>query len=353
MEASLVTPQPATMRAHVLLAPGRMEFVDHPIPQPGDGEVLIKVRCALTCGTDLKMFLRGHPKFPTPTLFGHEFAGEVAAVGAGVKHVREGDAVMAAPTGPCGSCYYCQRQQENLCETVIETMVLGAYGEYVKLHARAVRANLYPKPHSLSFAEAALLEPLSCVVHGLQRVHLHPDDFVVLLGAGAISLLHLLTLRARGIERVWVIGRSPRRAEHARALGAERVLATDLPSAAILVREASHGRGADVVIECTGQVEVWEAAPEFARRGGTVILFGGCAAGTSVRFSTHRLHYDQVELHSPFHFTPRAVRQAYELLCQEGFGGSALITGHYPLADLPLALEAHRAGHGIKFAIQP
>lgn len=328
-------------------------FRDHPIPEVGEGEVLIKVRCALTCGTDLKMFLRGHPKFPTPTLFGHEFSGEVAAVGPGVRHVREGDPVMAAPTGPCHRCYYCEREQENLCETVIETMVLGAYGEYVKLHARAAGANLYLKPSSLSFAEAALLEPLSCVMHGLEGVPVRKDDFVILIGAGAISLLHLLALRARGLERIWVVGRSPERIRYAQNLGAERAFACSLAEARELVREASSGRGADIVIECTGQVEVWEAAPGFVRRGGTVVLFGGCAAGTHVRFDTQRLHYDQLRIHSPFHFTPRAVRQAYELLSREDFDASALITGRYALDDLPRAIEAHRAGAGIKFAVEP
>lgn len=344
---------PRTMRAHMLLEPGIVVFEEHPVPEPGEGEVVVRVRCALTCGTDLKMFLRGHPKFPTPTLFGHEFSGHVAAVGRGVRHVREGDAVMAAPTGPCGACYYCERHQENLCETVIETMVLGAYGEYVKLHARAVRANLYAKPSHLSFAEAALLEPLSCVMHGLEGLPLREDDQVLLIGAGAISLLHLLALQARGVRRVWVLGRSPQRARYALQLGAERVLATDFATARRQVEEATQGRGADVVIECTGQVEVWEAALGFARRGGTVILFGGCAAGTQVRWDTQRLHYDQLAVRSPFHFTPRAVRQAFELLSDPAFAAHRLISGFYPLAELPRALEAHRHGAGIKFAIEP
>lgn len=314
---------------------------------------MVRVRTALTCGTDLKMFLRGHPKFPTPAPFGHEFSGEVAAVGRGIRHVREGDAVMAAPTGPCTICYYCTHEQENLCETVIETMVLGAFGDYVKIPERTVRVNVYAKPERLSFATAALLEPLACVTHGLEGLSVRPDDMAVILGAGAIALLHVLALRARGVQNVWVIGRSPARAQHALRVGAQRVLATDLHSARAEVLEATNRRGADLVIECTGQVEVWEQAPGFARRGGTVVLFGGCAAGTSVRFDTHRLHYDQLRLHSPFHFTPRAVRAAYELLCDPAFGGEHLISGSYPLEGLPQALEAHRCGRGIKFAIEP
>ncbi|MDZ7380096.1 MAG: alcohol dehydrogenase catalytic domain-containing protein [candidate division KSB1 bacterium] len=341
------------MRAHILEEPGRIELRELPIPTPGEGEIVVRVRTALTCGTDLKMFLRGHPKFPTPTRFGHEFSGEVAAVGAGVNQVREGDEVMLAPTGPCNTCYYCAREQENLCETVIETMVLGAYGEFVKIPARTVRTNVYRKPPSLSFAEAALLEPLSCVTHGLEHIPLRSDDVAVILGAGAIALLHVLVLRARGLENIWVLGRNPERARHAARVGAQQVLTSNFVEAREAVLASTRGRGADLVIECTGQVEVWERAPEFARRGGTVILFGGCAAGTQARFDTQRLHYDQLRIHSPFHFTPRAVRSAYELLAASGFAWRELISGSFPLEDLPEALSAHRAGRGIKFAIQP
>lgn len=341
------------MRAHVLQAPGRIELCEWPQPVPGPGELVVRVRAALTCGTDLKMFLRGHPKFPTPTPFGHEFSGEVAAVGPGIHRFREGDPVMVAPTGPCMTCYFCMREQENLCETVIETMVLGAFGDYVKIPARTVRANVYPKPEHLSFATAALLEPLACVTHGLEGLATRPDDTAVIIGAGAIALLHVLVLRARGLHNIWVIGRSPMRAEHARRVGAPRVLTTDLATARAEVFAATAGRGADLVIECTGQVEVWEQAPNFARRGGTVVLFGGCAAGTQARFDTHRLHYDQLRLHSPFHFTPRAVRAAYELLTDPSFGGERLVTGTFALENLPQALEAHLSGRGIKFAIEP
>ena len=115
----------------------------------------------------------------------------------------------------------------------------------------------------------------------------------------------------------------------------------------------TQGRGADVVIECTGQVEVWEAAPSLVRRGGTVVLFGGCLPGTQFRLDTQQLHYDQLNLVSPFHFTPRAVRRARELLISDGFLGHTLISGEYALSELPAALAAHQRGDGIKFAVIP
>src|SRR5574337_8183 len=129
------------MKAHVLVRPGEISFCELPRPTAGPDDIVIRVHAALTCGTDVKAFVRGHPKFPMPTPFGHEFSGEVAEVGARVRNLREGDPIMAVPTAPCGHCYYCARQQENLCETVMETMVLGAYAEYIKLPARIVNVN--------------------------------------------------------------------------------------------------------------------------------------------------------------------------------------------------------------------
>lgn len=342
----------ATMRGHILVRPGHVELRELPRPRAGSDGIVVRVRAALTCGTDVKTFLRGHPIFPTPTLFGHEFAGEVAEVGTEVRGVREGDAVMAAPTAPCGRCYFCAREQENLCAQVTEQFVVGAFAEYVRLPAAVVRTNLFPKPAALSYVEAALLEPLACVLHGLSHVRVRADDTVVLVGAGAIALLHLLVLRSRGVQRLIVIARSPGRAAQAHALGAE-VVAAAVPAALEPIAALTEGRGADVVVECTGQPSVWEAAPALARRGGQVVLFGGCPVGTAVRFDTARLHYDQVGVVSPFHFTPRDVRAAYELLGSGRFGGGALVRDELPLDRLEEALSRHRSGEGAKFAIRP
>ncbi len=341
------------MRAYFLTRPGALEMQNVPQPEPGEGEVVLRIRAALTCGTDIKTFLRGHPKFPMPMPFGHEFSGDVAKAGRGVTTVREGDAVMATPTAPCGECYFCLREQENLCDTVMPTMVHGAYGEYVKLPARVVRTNLYRKPPGVSYGLAALLEPLSCVMHGLSLAPVRQDDRVVLIGAGAISLLHLLALRARGVLDVTVIGRTARRLHNAADLGAARVFRGTIEAARNEILALTQGRGADVVIECTGQAEVWEGAPHLVRRGGTVVFFGGCPPGTVVRLDTQRVHYDQLRLISPFHFTPRAVQAAHQLLIRPDFNGEALISGRYPLEALPAALAAHRAGEGIKFLIEP
>lgn len=348
-----MTEPAATMRSHVLVQPGKIELREVARPTAGPGEIVVRVRTALTCGTDIKAFVRGHPKWPMPTPFGHEFSGEIAEVGAGTPSWREGDAVMAAPTAPCGHCYTCVRQQENLCDSVMETMVLGAYADFIKLPARIVGVNVYRKPESISFATAALMEPLACVLHGLEFVEVRPDDTAVIIGAGPIGLLHLVALRQAGIGRVLVIVRNELRAAQATRAGADEVVVTNVTTARDEILARTNGRGADIVVECTGQVDVWEAAPGLARIGGQVVLFGGCRPGTAVRLDTQRLHYDQLRLISPFHFTPRAVRRAYDLLASGAVEAEALISGTFPLTQLRQALTLHQQGRGVKFAIEP
>lgn len=342
-----------TMQAVFLLTPGQLSCQQLPLPQPGVDEIVIKVGAALTCGTDLKAFRRGHPKWSMPTRFGHEYAGTVAACGINVTTVREGDEVMLAPTGPCGSCFYCQRQQENLCTSLMETMVLGGYAEYLTIPARVLRTNLFPKPTSLSFAEAALLEPLSCVTFGLPQTKLRPDDTAVVIGAGAIGLLHVVVLRALGVERVYVVARNPQRAQTARELGAYEIIPSAAEEARATVLEVTDGRGADVVIECTAQPRVWEESLFLVRPGGQVVLFGGCPAGTKVSLDAYRIHYDQVQILSPFHFTPKAVRASYELLAGGKIPTKQLISGTFPLTQLSQAFDLLQRGEGIKYAVVP
>lgn len=341
------------MQAVMLLGPGRMVVQHTPVPQPEEDEIVLKVGAALTCGTDLKAFRRGHPKWPTPVRFGHEYAGTVAACGSRVRSVREGDAVMLAPTGPCGRCFYCQRGQENLCVSLMETMALGGYAEYVRIPARVHRTNLFPKPERLSFAEACLLEPLSCVVFGLEPIALRPDDTALIIGAGAFGLLHLAVLRLLGVERVYVVARNPDRAEIARRLGASGIIARSAEDAREEVLRLTHGRGADLVVECTAQPQVWQEAVFWSRPGGQLILFGGCPPGTTIALDTYRVHYDQVRLFSPFHFTPPAVRRAYELLVSGTIPSAALISASYPLIELPAVFALLQQGRGVKYAIIP
>ncbi|HEX6940937.1 MAG TPA: alcohol dehydrogenase catalytic domain-containing protein [Longimicrobiales bacterium] len=384
------------MLAAVLVEPGRIELREAPVPAPGPGELLVRVDAALTCGTDLKTYRRGHPRIPLPTPMGHEFSGTVAAVGAGVARFREGDAIACVPTAPCGACRLCRRGRENLCPDAVGRMVFGAFAEYVLLPRHIVERHVFPRPDALSADEAAALEPLACVVHGADRVALDRAEHVVFLGDGPITLLFLQVARLRGAGSVIVVGRHEARLEVARALGAETILdpgateresgdgardrddgvrhrgagasdprraapraagdgARDRGAAALreAVLERTGGVGADIVVECVGRPEVWEAAPALAAVGGEVLLYGGCAAGTRASFDTLRVHYEEVDLKGAFHYRPADVREAYALLADRRVAAGPLITHRRPLDHLEEALALVLRREAVKVAVAP
>jgi L-iditol 2-dehydrogenase len=342
------------MRAALFYGPKdvRIEAVD--VPRAGAGEVIVKVEVALTCGTDLKTFQRGHPvllkRFPSP--FGHEFAGVVTEVGVEVEGFHPGMRVVAANSAPCHQCFYCHAGETNLCENL--DLLNGAYAEQIKIPAAIVEENLLAIPDSLSFRAAAFCEPLACVLHGLDAVHLRPGDHVAILGAGSIGLL-LLQLCKRAGARVILVSRSAGKLELARELGADAVIDLEtVRSKEGAIRElTSHGQGVELAIEAVGRPELWELAVALTRKGGNAILFGGCEAGTSITLETKALHYGERKVIGVFHHTPKAIRQALELIASQQLQLDPLITDHLPLSDLDGAF-ARMASHGaLKMAIYP
>jgi L-iditol 2-dehydrogenase len=339
----------STRRVAVLVEPRRIELREEAEREPAAGAIVVRVRAALTDGTDLKTYRRGHPKMPFPTRFGHEFCGEVTAVGEGVTRFRAGDAVMCVHTAPCGVCFWCARDEEELCERLMPAMLLGAYADSIEVPAPVVERNAFRKPPELSYLEGAFLEPLACVVHSVLRLGARGD--VAILGDGAFGILHALVLRARGVRPI-LVGRREERLGVARAYGLEVVDARS-QEAGEAVRERTQGRGADAVVECTGSQSAWESAPSLARRGGTVSFFGGLSAGTRVNLLSDRLHYDEVRIVSPFHFTPAAVREAYETLSARAFDVRPLVTHRYRLSEIANAFARLDAGEGMKACIEP
>lgn len=335
------------MRQLFLRQPLDLELREVETPRPGPGEVTVRVRAALTCGTDLKFYRRGHPRWPLPSGFGHEFSGEVLEVGTGVA-LEPGAPVMLAPSAPCGACDDCRRGLENLCPQCMQVMILGAFADVVRVPAPVVAKNLYPKPPELDWWAAALLEPLACVVYGLGQVS--ATRTVAILGAGPIGLLYVALAR-RTARRVLMVGRRALRRETARQLGAEVLAEHEPPSQAIL--KATGGRGADLVIECTGRPEVWEDAVLAASRGGTVLFYGGCPGGSTFRLDPRQVLARGLRLQGAFHFTPEAVRQARDLLVQKAVPVDRLITAIHPLEDYREVFGRLERGEAVKLGLQP
>lgn len=344
--------QRTTMRSAILVEPKRIELRGVPMPHPQAGAIVVRVRAALTDGTDLKAYRRGHPQMPMPTPFGHEFSGDVAAAGEGVTKFFVGDQVMSVHSAPCRTCYWCRRGEEELCESVMATKILGAYAEYIEIPRHIVEQNCYRKPAELSYACAAFLEPLSCVVHSLDFAKVPAGSTVLVMGDGGFGLLHAALLARSGMRAI-LAGRREERLRLGRGFGAAETIDARSEDVAQRVRDLTDGRGADALIECTGREEVWEAAPMMVRRGGVVSFFGGLPSTARVSFLAARMHYDEVRLVSPFHFTPRAVRRAYELLASRAIDPAPLVSGSVPLERIADVFERLDAGEGIKFAIQP
>lgn len=343
---------PEEMRSFVYLGPEQIELRRTPIPKPKNGELLVKVGAALTCGTDLKTYRRGHPKFPPPFAFGHEFGGEVVETGSGVEAFHPGMRVTANVFAECGQCFFCRRGQGNLCENLVYNF--GAFSEYTTIPESIVLRTTFQVPADISYEEAAIVEPLTTVVHGQHRIAIQPGERVAILGAGGpVGLLHQqLALRA-GASQVIAAGHSDKRLDIARQLGATTIVNTRSQDFVQAVRDLTEGYGADVVIECAGTKGTWESAVEAVRRGGRVLWFGGLPGGTKVEMDAARVHYGEITLINLHGGTARESREAFDLIVSREIQVQPLISGRLPLERLEEAFQLMAAGEAIKLAILP
>jgi len=343
------------MTAAVLYGRENVRVEQVPLPEIAPDEVLVRVEVALTCGTDLKVWRRGyHARMITPpALFGHELAGTVAAVGSDVRSARPGDRVVPANSAPCGECFYCQAGQPNLCSDLLFNN--GAYAQYLRVPGRIVERNLLPIPDHVSFRDAAMAEPLACVLRGVEEMHISKGATVAVIGCGAIGLKFIRVLSRRG-ARVIAVGKRSSQLEYARRMGAvETVDVTHAGDPVGVVRRLTPGgRGTDAVVEAVGQPAAWEWAIGMVRRGGSVNLFGGCSKGTEVRLDPSELHYSEITIRSTFHHTPRHMREALASIAGGEVDTGEFITSERPLEDLPRVFEEMKTRNGeLKTAILP
>ena len=312
------------MRAAILHGPEDLRVEDVPDPEPGDGEVLVHVEAATTCGTDVKMWRRGHPILPPyPARFGHETTG-----------VREdtGERVLVGDSVACGACRSCRAARPQICRA--PRWVLGGFAERIA----APVAALHAVPAGLEPAGAAMAEPLAAAVHAVGRapgLAVAPDAGV--LGGGPMGLMVAALLVAEG-RTVTLADRHPERRAQGEALGARAAGAL-----------ADH----DVVVEAVGRPEAWRAAVAACAPGGCVVFAGGCAAGSDAALPTRPLHYDELDLRGAFHHAPDEVDRALALLAAGTPDWRALASGPIGLGDLPAALAAGNDGPARKWVVVP
>ena len=332
----------------------KIERVD--IPTVASDEALVRVKVALTCGTDLKVWRQGyHARMITPpAIFGHELSGVIEALGREANGgLRVGARVVPANSAPCNVCLFCRKDRSNLCEDLLFNN--GAYAEYIRIPGRIVRQNLLEIPDHVSFLDAAMVEPLACVLRGIEETGVAPGDRTVVVGCGPIGLKFIHILAGRGVK-VIALAKRPSQVRAAERLGARAALdVSQLDDPVRTVRELTEGgRGADSVIEAVGSPVTWQWAIEMVRRGGTVNLFGGCPRGSQVEFDPTALHYSEITIKSTFHHTPRFIREALDAIGRREIRASDFVTGEIPLRELPRMFEhmKHRNGE-LKTAVIP
>lgn len=310
------------------------------------GEVRLRIEAALTCGTDLKVYKRGyHAKMIVPpACFGHELAGAISELGPGVSGLgwNIGDRVVVANSAPCGQCLPCRHQQENLCDDLL--FLNGAYAESIVVPARLVQKNLLHLKPQTEFRDAALTEPLACVVLGIEETRLREGQRLLVLGAGPIGLMFVALARNLGCI-VSVAGRGEKRLQAARRLGATQIF--DVGRDGDILNAVPQAERFDAVIEAIGKPESWEAATKLVRKGGIVNFFGGCPAGTTVSLDTGLLHYSSLTLAASFHHTPRTIRRALEFIEAGVIRAADFVDGEWPLSRLPELFHSMTTGNRV------
>jgi L-iditol 2-dehydrogenase len=346
------------MTAAVLYGKEDLRLERVAVPQAGPGELVVRVGAALTCGTDLKVYRRGYHAMmlKPPMPFGHEFAGVVAEVGAGVTAFREGDRVVAMNSAPCDACFFCRHGQQNLCEHLLFNN--GTYAEFIRIPARIVEKNTLLVPSGVPLEHAALTEPLACVVRGLEESGAKAGDTMVVIGAGPIGLMFMHVAELAGVTVIAVVKREDQIAA-ATLFGATSVVQVGAVEDVVEATRAltAEARGADVVIDAVASPAAWEWAVDMVRKGGAVNFFGGPPRGTKVQLDTNRLHYGDITLKASFHHTPATCRTAFGLVTNGRFKCASYITGRAGLDEVPglFARMMSRSGGSreIKTAVFP
>lgn len=342
------------MKAAVLHAPDvlRLEALDQPRLDAGD--ILLRVRAATICGTDIRIF-RGRKTAGVryPSVIGHEFVGEIVETG-GRDGLRAGERVAICPAIPCGHCRLCLAGRENLCPDRVGAgyEIDGGFAEYFRLPAAAFGAGIVHKlPRDMDVEVAALAEPLACVINGQNQAAVGADDVVAILGAGPIGLLHLLLARLRGAARVLVCDPNAHKRDLALQLGADAVFDARRDDVAAEIKAATGGVGADVAICAVGRSELARLATDLVALGGRVNLFAGFSKGETADMDVNAIHYNEIALTGASGHSRADFADAFELLASGKLDPSPLITHRFDLDDIEAAFAAAEGREAIKVCV--
>ena len=302
-----------------------------PTPEIGPGELLVRVEASGICGSDVMEWYR---LGKAPLVLGHEVAGEVVAVGEGVKKYKEGDRVTAAHHVPCNTCHYCLSGHHTVCDTLRQTNFdPGGFAEYIRLPAINVDRGVFLLPDEVSFEEATFIEPLACVLRGQRLAGMQPGKSVLVIGSGIAGLLHVQLARVTGASRVIATDVQAYRLKAAQRFGADAVIHAeeDLPAR---LHQVNDGWLADLVIVCTGAASAIAQALKSLERGGTVLFFAPTLPGVTVPLSVNELFWrNEVTLTSSYAGSPADYAAALEMIQSRRVRVYEMITHQLSLAE--------------------
>ncbi len=350
---------PADMLAAVYHGPRDLRVEQVSVPAVGPGEILLRVRSASICGTDLRIFHGDHRKYPAGTLRipGHEVVGTIAEAGEGVEGFSEGQKVFVAPNMGCGHCRQCISGNNNLCAEydAIGVTINGGFAEYMLIPAKAVtQGNVLTVRDEVDTAVAALIEPFACVLRGQNAVAIRPGDVVLVMGAGPIGLMHAKLAHLRGAGSVLVSEPIPDRLEEAKRLGVDRAVNPAQEDLAAAVAAESQGRGADVVIVAAPAHAAQESALQLAAISGRINFFGGLPKDRPrIQFDSNLVHYKELAITGTTACSTADCVQAAQILNSGRIDLTPLVTHRFPLRETASAFVAAEGGKSLKVVLEP
>ncbi len=338
------------MQSFQFYGPSDIRLTELPKPELTDGEILVKVEAALTGGTDVKTYLRGHPRIikTIPSAFGYEFSGVVSESLS--ESFKVGDRVVSANTAPCYECFFCKKKEFELCENL--EFLNGSFAEYIKIPASIVKHNTYKLPDNTNFKLAACSQTLAVALHGFEKSQIQDGDIVCVYGIGAIGQCFIkLCKQLRKRVTVITIGSSELKIKLAQGNGADHIInykTTDTEAAV----KAIAPYGCDVVIEAVGQTQTWAEVFKLVRPGGLINFFGGCPKGTKVELDTFQAHYQELRTVGVFHHRPEYIKQALDLISTNTIKMEDLISHEMSLEKLEDALKMMISGEALKVVLR-